>query len=197
MASFYPHLFRLSAKKEVVVVDILFNSSEAQLATLLLDSPHNVFLSRRAKDKQVWVLESCGKFTSKSFLKLSLAILLPIHLFHIGWFESPQSRQELQNSLGPLYYAKSIRWIYSKEENPICSYPPNGVPYAIRMRKRSIISSYIALKVWNYFISHLGCYWVMPKNLSQLFSSWKSFRANMKSTHFGECLLHAIIWNLW
>lgn len=75
LTSLYLRLFLISIQKEVVVADILSNSSygpswnllflrglynwEAQMVTYLLDSFH--------VDKRVWTLESSGKFSSKSF----------------------------------------------------------------------------------------------------------------------------------
>lgn len=84
--SLYPRLFRVFSQKEAVVADFLFNSTnelswnllftrelfdwEAQIVTSLLDSLHDVFLSRLAMDKRIWILESSRKFSSKSFFNV-------------------------------------------------------------------------------------------------------------------------------
>lgn len=52
-------------------------------------------------------------------------------------------------------------------------------------------------KVWIHFISRIGVYWVMPETIQLMFFSWKYFGDSLRSTKFGECLLHAILWGIW
>lgn len=37
----------------------------------------------------------------------------------------------------------------------------------------------------------------MPEKLIHLFSSWRSIGATIRSTKFGDSLLHALLWEIW
>lgn len=45
-------------------------------------------------------------------------------------------------------------------------------------------------KIWCYFLVRIGLYWVMPKEIRHLFSSWTWYGSNVRSKLFGECLLY-------
>lgn len=51
-------------------------------------------------------------------------------------------------------------------------------------------------KVWTHLTSRIGYYWVMPEKLIQLFSSWRSISDTIRSTKFGDSLMHAILWGI-
>lgn len=151
-------------------------------------------------DKRVWLLESSGKFTSKSFFKaLSNPSPSDLSFSHrMIWKPTVPPRVKAFSwivvlgriNMMDLLQRRRSYMLLSPHWCSLCHKDAESVHYIF-------LHCSFTSKVWNHFISHMCCYWVMPKNLNQMFSSWRSFGANIKSTHFGECLLHAILWNLW
>lgn len=173
---------------------------EAQSATSLFHSLQSIFLSRRAPDNLVWLLESFGKFISKSFFNA---------ISNSSSIEPSFPRRKIWNPVVPLG-VKAFSWTVI-----LCRI--NTMDMLQRRRPFMLLSPHwcalchldggsvhhiflhcsFTHKVWIYFISRMGCYWVMPEKLYLMFSSWKSFGASVRPTKFGDSLLHAILWGIW
>lgn len=170
------------------------------LVTSLLDSLQSIFLSRRSPDKRVWSLESFAKFTSKSFF---LALSNPSSI------ESSLPHRKIWK-LAVLPRVKAFSWTAALGRINTMDMLQRRRPFMplsshwcalCHMDGESVHHIFLHCsfthKVWIHFISRIGVYWVMPKKLQLMFSSWKSFGASLRSTKFGDYLLHAILWGIW
>lgn len=88
------------------------------------------------------------------------------------------------------YKEEDLTWYYSPQWCSLCHKDAESIHHIF-------LHCAFSSNVWNHFTSRMGYYWVMPKNLKQMFSSWRSLGAFINSAQFGDYLLHSILWNLW
>jgi len=169
------------------------------LATNLLDSFQGIFLARRAIDKRVWVLEPFGKFTSKSFF---IALSHPHHpepSFPHKKIWKPEVPPKIKAFFWIIVLSRINTMDMLQRRKPFIALSPQWC-YLCHKDEESVDHIFFhcsfTTKVWTYFISRIGCYWVMPGKLIHMFLSWKSIGVTIRSTKFGDSLLHSILWGI-
>ena len=55
----------------------------------------------------------------------------------------------------------------------------------------------LARELWTMVFSLFGMYWVMPKQIVDVFASWKGRLGRHKNRHTWEVVPHCVMWSLW
>lgn len=147
-------------------------------------------------DKRIWILDSPGRFSSKSFYNV---LSNPLNVdtsfpHHLAWKPTAPPMVKVVswttiigriNTLDILQKRRPFMHL-SPQWCPLCKRDGESVHHIF-------MHCSFTYEVCIYFISRMRINWVMPEKLSQLFCSWWSYGSNVRSKQFGECLLRAIL----